>query len=164
VVTTVGGSPVWTTIGQGIVNEVYWPAVDQPEVRDFGFLVAGAGWWREVKRVASYAVAFPDPSVPLPTITHTGTESDRKYTLTLRPVVHPDHDVLLVDYHLQGSATHLYPFLAPHLQVSQVTPGDAVAMLGADNQAWVDPSDRAMFAAGHAGLDRTYVILVGPFG
>jgi glucoamylase len=162
VVTTVGGSHVWATVGQGIVNEIYWPAVDQPEVKDLGFLVAGDGWWREVKRVASYTVTFPDLSVPLPTVTHTGREPGQDYTLTLRPVVHPDHDVLLVDYHLQGSATHLYPLLAPHLQLSQVTPGNAVATLGADNQAWVDPSDRGMFAAGHPGLGRYLCLLAAP--
>ena len=37
---------LWATIGLGIFNEIYWPAVDQPQVKDFGFLIGGAGWWR----------------------------------------------------------------------------------------------------------------------
>ena len=38
-----GTSRVWATIGQGILNEIYWPAVDQPQVKDFGFLIGGVG-------------------------------------------------------------------------------------------------------------------------
>src|SRR5579884_1889518 len=83
VMTALGSSRVWATIGQGILNEIFWPAVDQPQVRDFGFLVAGNGWWREVKRVDSYTLSTPDPVVALPTITHTADE----YQLTLQVVV-----------------------------------------------------------------------------
>ena len=58
--TSLGPGKVWATMGQGIFNEIYWPAVDQPEVKDFGFLVAGDGWWREVKRVDRYEVSSVD--------------------------------------------------------------------------------------------------------
>jgi glucoamylase len=149
VMTAVDGSRVWATMGQGIVTEVYWPAVDQPEVKDFGFLVAGNGWWREVKRVGGWTLTQSDPAIALPTVTHTGSGTGWSYTLTLRPVVHAQHDVLLVAYTLTGDATHLHPLLAPHLQVSQfVADPSQIARLGADNTAWVDPADRAMFATG----------------
>jgi glucoamylase len=118
VMTAVDGSHVWATMGQGIVTEVYWPAVDQPEVKDFGFLVAGDGWWREVKRVDAYSLTLADPAIALPTVTHTGSGAGQSYTLTLRPVVHPKHDVLLVAYTLTGDATRLHPLLALHLQFS----------------------------------------------
>ena len=46
-------SRVWFTVGRGILNEVYWPHVDRPQVRDLGFIVADdAGFWSEVKRDA----------------------------------------------------------------------------------------------------------------
>ena len=48
-----GASRVWATAGQGILNEIYWPAVDQPQVKDLGFLISGPGWWQEVKRAGS---------------------------------------------------------------------------------------------------------------
>ncbi len=39
--------------GFGIVNEVYYPRVDIPQIRDLGFIVAGPdGFWSEVKRNA----------------------------------------------------------------------------------------------------------------
>jgi len=100
VMTALGTSGVWATIGQGILNEIYWPAVDQPQVKDLGFLVGGDGWWREVKRAGSYTLSTPEPGLLLPTIVHTGT--DQAYRLTLRPVVDPDHDALLIAYDLSG--------------------------------------------------------------
>ena len=46
-------SRVWFTVGHGILNEVYWPRVDRPQIRDLGFIVADdAGFWSEVKRDA----------------------------------------------------------------------------------------------------------------
>src|SRR5947209_11449188 len=72
VTTGLGAGRVWATVGQGIVNEVYWPTAGEPQIRDMGFIVAGDGWWYEVKSVASYQVQIADPAVPLGTIVHTG--------------------------------------------------------------------------------------------
>jgi hypothetical protein len=36
-----GSSRRWFTPGFGIVNEVYYPRVDLPQIRDLGFIVAG---------------------------------------------------------------------------------------------------------------------------
>src|SRR5664279_6014415 len=74
-------------------------------VKDLGFLVAGDGWWREVKRVNRYSLSTPDPALALPTIVHTGTAPD--YQLILRPVVDPGNDTLLVAYDLQGAGARL---------------------------------------------------------
>ena len=38
--TALGPSRLWVTVGYGIVNEVYYPRVDMPQVRDLGFIVA----------------------------------------------------------------------------------------------------------------------------
>ena len=107
-------------MAQGIVTEIYWPAVDQPQVKDFGFLVGGPGWWQEVKRVDRYTLSTPEAGLMLPTVVHTG--ASRAYRLTLRPVVDPAHDALLIDYELTGTGVRLYPLLAPHLGISQITP------------------------------------------
>ena len=65
--TAIGSSRLWFTVGHGIVNEVYSPRIDIPQIRDLGFIVAdGAGFWVEVKRLANYTLATPAPGVPLP--------------------------------------------------------------------------------------------------
>jgi glucoamylase len=144
VMTALGTSRLWATMAQGIFTEIYWPAVDQPQVKDFGFLVGGPGWWQEVKRVDRYTLSTPEPGLMLPTITHTGTS--QAYQLTLRPVVDPGNDALLIDYELTGAGVRLYPLLAPHLAVSQITPEPQWAALGADNTARAD-EDLALFAS-----------------
>jgi glucoamylase len=150
VMTALGSSRVWATTGQGIFTEIYWPAVDQPQVKDLGFLIGGTGWWQEVKRAATYTLSTPEPGLMLPTIVHAGR--DQAYQLTLRPVVDPDHDALLIDYELAGEGVRLYPLLAPHLGISQITPESQWAALGADNLVWTDPADLAMFASGSSGF------------
>jgi glucoamylase len=148
VMTALAPSRLWATIGQGIFNEIYWPAVDQPQVKDFGFLIGGAGWWQEVKRVGNYTLSTPDPGLLLPTIVHTGVNPAQAYQLTLRPVADPANDALLIAYDLTGTGVRLYPLLAPHLDICQITPGSQWGTLGADNQAWIDPAGPAMFASG----------------
>jgi len=62
--TAIGPSRLWVTVGYGIVNEVYYPRVDMPQIRDLGFIVAdGSGFWVEVKRNANYHVTTPGPGI-----------------------------------------------------------------------------------------------------
>jgi hypothetical protein len=111
VMTALGSSRVWATIGQGIFTEIYWPAVDQPQVKDLGFLIGGTGWWQEVKRAGTYTLSTPEPGLMLPTIVHAGR--NQAYQLTLRPVVDPDHDALLIGYDLAGAGVKEFPGIPP---------------------------------------------------
>ena len=111
VMTALGSSRVWATVGAGIVNEVYWPTAGRPQVRDLGFIVAGPSGWREVKRVARYRLSLPPPCLPLPCIVH----EDEDYRLELTLAADPLRDVLLVSFRLSGRDARLYVLLAPHL-------------------------------------------------
>src|SRR4029078_2996602 len=91
-----------------------------------------------------------EPGVVLPAIVHAGR--NQAYQLTLRPVVDPDHDALLIEYELAGEGVRLYPLLAPPLGIGQITPQTQWAALGADNLGWTDPADLAMFASGSSGF------------
>ena len=58
---SLGRSRIWFTLGFGIVNEVYYPRVDRPQIRDLGFIVGdGRGFWVEVKRLQNYTVRLLD--------------------------------------------------------------------------------------------------------
>ena len=128
-------SRVWFTIGHGILNEVYWPHVDRPQIRDLGFIVADdAGFWSEVKRDATHQVRHEARGVPAITAVHTHP----RYRLTLRICVDDHADVVRIEARLEdlrgaadaGASTHplrLYPLLAPHL-----------GFTGLHGRAWVD--------------------------
>ena len=116
-------SRVWFTVGRGILNEVYWPHVDRPQVRDLGFIVAdGAGFWSEVKRDAAHEVRHAEHGAPAITAVH----RHPAYRLTLRICADDHADVVRIEARLEdlrdgggpGPAhppLRLYPLLAPHL-------------------------------------------------
>ncbi len=110
---SLGPSRLWFTLGRGIVNEVYFPRVDLPQIRDLGFIVAdGAGFWVEVKRLDAYRISQPEPGIPAYTLVH----QHPRFTLTLRVAPDPQRDVLLIDCRLEGDATlRPYALLAPRL-------------------------------------------------
>ncbi|TCK18009.1 glucoamylase [Thiogranum longum] len=110
---SLGPSRLWFTLGRGIINEVYYPRVDLPQIRDLGFIVAdGAGFWVEVKRLNAYTISQPEPGIPAYTLEHRHS----RFTLTLRISPDAQRDVLLIECRLQGDKA-LRPFvlLAPRL-------------------------------------------------
>ncbi len=110
---SLGPSRLWFTIGGGIVNEVYYPRIDIPQIRDLGFIVAdGKGFWVEVKRMYRHTLALAGPGVPAVSIVH----RHERFELSLRIAPSRDRDVLLVEIELTGDeALRPYVLLAPHL-------------------------------------------------
>jgi GH15 family glucan-1,4-alpha-glucosidase len=91
---SLGMSRLWFTIGGGIVNEVYYPRVDIPQIRDLGFLVAdGRGFWVEVKRLWQHTVELLEPGIPAVRVVH----RHERFELTLRVVPCVERDALLID-------------------------------------------------------------------
>src|ERR1700691_4269620 len=96
-----GRSRVWFALGFGIINEVYYPRVDIPQIRDLGFIVAdGLGFWVEVKRLENYTVRLLASRTAGVEILH----RHERFTLILRVVPDPDRDVLEIDVNLTGDA------------------------------------------------------------
>ena len=108
-----GRSRVWFTLGFGIINEVYYPQVDIPQIRDLGFIIAdGRGFWVEVKRLENYTLRLLAPGTPAVEIVH----SHERFRLKLRVTPDPDRDVLLIEIDLAGDADlRPYVLLAPRL-------------------------------------------------
>jgi glucoamylase len=108
-----GPARLWFTTGYGILNEVYYPRADIPQIRDLGFIVAdGNGFWVEVKRLDNYRFQRAAHGIPAIEFIH---EHDR-FELRLRFAPDPERDVLLVEVALAGDAgLRPYALLAPHL-------------------------------------------------
>ena len=108
-----GSSRVWFTVGHGILNEVYYPRVDIPQIRDLGFIVAdGHGFWIELKRLGAYRISLPAPGIPAVEIVH----EHARFELRLRIVADPLRDVVMIELALDGDdGLRPYALLAPHL-------------------------------------------------
>ena len=89
-----GPSRLWFTTGFGIVNEVYDPRIDIPQIRDLGFIVAdGRGFGSEVKRLENYRVNFVAPGVAAFDICH----EHSRYRLHPRISPDPRRDILALE-------------------------------------------------------------------
>src|SRR5690348_6341863 len=87
-------SRVWFTISHGIVDEVYYPRVDQANTRDFGLLVTdGDVYFSEEKRDAQSEVELLADGVPGYRLCNRSL--DDRYRIIKTIVTDPERDVLL---------------------------------------------------------------------
>lgn len=112
-------SRVWFAVSHGILNEVYYPRVDQACVRDLGLIVTdGHEFFSEEKRHARHQIACVDAGVPAYRLTNVCQQG--RYRLEKEILADPQHDVVLQRIRfepLQGALGdyRLYALLAPHL-------------------------------------------------
>src|SRR3954447_14559418 len=63
---------LWFTLSHGIVNELYYPTIDQPNTRDFEFLISdGESFCHEEKRDLNHRIEYPACGCPLYQLTNT---------------------------------------------------------------------------------------------
>ncbi len=123
-------SRVWFTLSHGILNEVYYPRVDQACTRDMGLLVTdGQDFFSEEKRHANHEVEYLAEGVPAYRLINTCRQG--RYRIEKEVLTDPERDVVLQHTRfvpLEGALSdyHLYVLLAPHL-----------ANHGSGNTAWL---------------------------
>jgi glucoamylase len=112
-------SKVWFTLSHGILNEVYYPRVDQACTRDLGFIVTdGISFFSEEKRDCTFEnqpVALGIPAFELVNTCNSGRYRIHKEILT-----DPYRNAVLQKVRFEPltgklSDYHLYAVLAPHL-------------------------------------------------
>ena len=111
---------VWFTLSHGIVNEIYYPHVDQPNTRDFQFLLTdGETFCHEEKRDLDHQIEYPERDCVYYRLTN--SERSGRYRIVKDVLTDPHHSVLLVhtrvdvfDESLRGKL-RIYALLAPHL-------------------------------------------------
>lgn len=122
-------SRVWFTLSHGILNEIYYPRVDQACTRDLGLIVTdGRDFFSEEKRHASSTVTYPAEGVPACHLVNTCR--DGRYRIEKDIITDPRRDAVLQQARLTSLTDtledyHLYVLLAPHL-----------GNHGAGNTAW----------------------------
>jgi glucoamylase len=136
-------SRVWFTLSHGILNEIYFPRVDQACTRDMGFMVTdGNAFFSEEKRHCTFENRPFEPGVPAFELTNTC--SGGRYRIHKEVLTDPYRNVVLQNVRfepLQGQLSdyHLYVLLSPHL-----------ANAGNGNTGWVgDYKGIPMFFAHH---------------
>ncbi len=135
---------VWFTLSHGILNEIYFPRLDQACTRDQEFLVTdGKGFFSEEKRDCEFENLLSEPGVPLYRLKN--SSKDGRYRIEKEVLANPFRNVVLQRIRfvpLRGELEdyHLYSLLSPHL-----------ANYGYSNTAWSGEykGTRMLFAERH---------------
>ena len=123
-------SNVWFTLSHGILNEIYYPRIDQACTRDFGLIVTDAnGFFSEEKRNTQSTIRPIATGIPAFDIENRCRHG--RYRIDKRVFTDPDRDVLLQRVTFSALAAEapnyrLFALLAPHL-----------VNRGAGNTAWI---------------------------
>src|SRR5690242_8498847 len=125
---------VWFTLSHGIVNEIYYPCVDEPNTRDCQFLISdGETFCHEEKRDLGHRIEYPERDCMFYRLTN--SDHNGRYRLIKHILADPHRSVVLMhttlevlDESLRGKV-RLYVLLAPHL-----------ARQGAGNFGWCSES------------------------
>lgn len=158
-------SRVWFTLSHGILNEIYYPTIDRPQVRDMEFLITdGETFFHEEKRDLECAVEGLDHNA----LGYRIASSDRqkRYRLIKEVISDPHQPCVLIHVRVEGDdemlkRLQIYALLAPHLEgggwgnsASRLTVVGKNALL-----AWKGKTHLAMGA--NLGFSRTSCGYVG---
>ena len=114
-------SRLWFTLSAGILNEVYYPTIDRPQIRDLQYLVTdGESFFHDERRhldsrtreLSHHALGYEVTSV----------ERERRYRIIKQVIADPHHACVLIHTSLEAeeplkSRLRLFSLLAPHLDV-----------------------------------------------
>ncbi|HEY3972189.1 MAG TPA: glucan 1,4-alpha-glucosidase [Candidatus Sulfotelmatobacter sp.] len=140
-------SRVWFTLSHGILNEVYFPRVDQACTRDLGFIVTnGRDFFSEEKRHCTFENRPFEPGIPAFELIN--TEINGRYRIVKEVLTDPYRNVVLQKVRFEPllgelADYRLYALLSPHL-----------ANCGNGNTGWIgDYKGFPMFFAENDGMN-----------
>jgi glucoamylase len=112
-------SRIWFTLSHGTLNEVYYPTIDRPQIRDMELLFTdGETFFHEEKRHLEYDFHYIDQKALA--VRLQATDIQDRYTVTKEFICDPHHPVVLMNVKITGNEDVLsrmkcYALLAPHL-------------------------------------------------
>jgi len=113
-------SRVWFTLWRGILTEVYFPTVDQPQIRDLQLLITdGSTFFQEEKRDLISTTETLEDCLGFRI---TNKDPKGRYTITKEVITDPHLSCVLQHISFEGDAAFLsklkvYVLCAPHLKV-----------------------------------------------
>ena len=114
-------SPIWFTASGGVLNEIYYPTIDRPQIRDLQYLVTdGETFFHDVHRNQDTSIEYlGDRGLGVRII---NADREGRYRVVMEIITDPHQPCLLVDTRLEGDADllrrlRLFVLLSPHLNV-----------------------------------------------
>jgi glucoamylase len=158
-------SRVWFTLSHGIVNEIYFPTIDRPQVRDLQFLITdGETFFHEERRNLTTEIEYID--------FHTlgyrikSADPEGRYHLIKEVISDPHQPCVIIHAQIETAPEwarrlRVYALLAPHLEVGGLGNSGRRQISAGQNilTAWKGRTYLALGA--REGFDRTSCGYVG---
>lgn len=113
-------SRIWFTLSQGILNEVYYPTIDRPQVRDLQYLITdGATFFHDERRhLQAQEEALSSHALGVRVIS---TAPDARYRIVKEVITDPHQACVLTHTEVQApvdllAQLKLFVLCAPHLE------------------------------------------------
>ena len=112
-------SRLWFTLAAGIVNEVYFPTIDRPQIRDLQYLITdGESFMHDERRhLKSTTKELSNCTLGYQI---TNTDPDGRYQIEKQVITDPHYACLLIQTRVEANESirdrlRLFALLAPHL-------------------------------------------------
>jgi len=146
-------SRIWFTVSHGILNEIYCPTIDRPQIRDMQFLITdGETFFHEERRDLTHEFEYIDKDALAVRVRNSDREG--RYSIERAMIADPHYPVVLVHVRLEGdeevlSRLRLYALLSPHLEGGGKGNSARVADVAGKKTllAWKDDMSLAMACA-----------------
>jgi glucoamylase len=112
-------SRAWYTVSHGILNEVYYPTIDRPQIRDMELLITdGETFFHEERRDLEHSFEYIEQGTLA--IRVCNSDPQGRYSITKEIISDPHYPVVLTRVQIDGDAELLkrlkvYVLLAPHV-------------------------------------------------
>jgi glucoamylase len=158
-------SRAWFTVSHGILNEVYYPTIDRPQIRDMEFLITdGESFFHEEKRDLIHKFEYVEPDTLGARVR--SRDRDGRYELVKEIICDPHYPVVLIHVRLTGDENVLgrlkvYALMSPHIDGGGAGNSASVMMVAGKRVllAWKDGTSIAMTA--DCGFSRASCGFVG---
>jgi len=113
-------SRAWYTVSHGILNEVYYPTIDRPQIRDMQLLITdGETFFHEERRDLDHEFEYVDSDSLAVRVYN--RDRDGRYTITKTIINDPHYPVVLTRVQIDANKELLerlrvYVLLAPHIE------------------------------------------------
>jgi len=156
----------WFTLSHGVINEIYYPTVDQPNTRDFQFLITdGKTFCHEEKRDLTHRLEYPQKDCLLYRLINSDPQG--RYRLIKEVITDPHRSVVLIhakleimDESLKGKVK-IYALLTPHLGRQGRDNSGRVLEISGLKLLCAERDETHLVMGGSPGFSRTSVGYVG---
>lgn len=152
-------SRIWYTLSEGVINEVYYPTIDKPQVRDLQYLVTdGETFFQDERCLRSEVETLSHHALG---VRVTSNDPEGRYRIIKRVITSPDQSCLLVHTQLEAepevlSRLKLFVLCAPHLEGRGW--GNNARMITADGRG-ILCAERGSNGSGEGGQSHSWLAI-----